>query len=155
LLFVPLTLWAGYSPACFCFAAAGGAFILFGDDQWVLKECGRRVKWKLGELKLRMHPDKYRLVPTDKGVDFAGFVAFASGRVRVRSSSVRRFDRRFRRMLWQAKNRRLDPAEVTTRVRAWGAHVAHAQSYGLRSTLLGRRRERRHRPAMARVTGAR
>ena len=130
-------------------------FILFGDDQWMLKECGRRVKQKLGEVKLRMHPDKYRLVPTDKGVDFAGFVAFASGRVRVRSSSVKRFDRRFKRMLWEAKNRQIDSSEVRTSVRAWGAHVAHAQSYGLRSTLLGRRRERRRRTAMARVTGAR
>jgi hypothetical protein len=126
-------------------------FILFGDDPGVLREHGARVNEKLNHLRLRMHPDKYRLVPTAKGVDFAGFVVFASGRVRVRSSSVHRFDRRYRRLLWEANHKQRDPADVTMRVRAWGAHAAHAQSYGLRSTLLGRRREGR----TARVTGAR
>lgn len=116
-------------------------FILFGDDRAELREQGARVKEKLGELRLSMHPDKYRLVHTDKGVDFAGFVLFSGGRVRVRSSSVRRFDRRYRRLLWEIKRRRRDPADVRVRVQAWGAHVSHAQSYGLRTTLLGRTRE--------------
>ncbi len=128
-------------------------FILFGDDAWVMRELGNRVKNKLGELRLRMHPDKYRLVRTDKGVDFAGFVVFDSGRVRVRSSSVRRFDLRYRRLLGEANHKQRDPADVTMRVRAWGAHAAHAQSYGLRSTLLRLRRQRRQRTN--RVTGAR
>ncbi|MEI8197874.1 MAG: RNA-directed DNA polymerase, partial [Phycisphaerae bacterium] len=137
-------------------------FILFGADRQVLREQGRRVKAKLGELRLRMHPDKYRLVQTADGVDFAGFVVFANGRIRVRAASVRRFDRRYRRLLWEAKHTRLPLADVSMRVQAWGAHVAHAQSYGLRSTLLGRQREkpwwgkgRVKSGGMVRVTGAR
>lgn len=128
-------------------------FVLFGDDQWVLRELGSRVKNKLGEFRLRMHPDKYRLLPTGKGVDFAGFVVFDSGRVRVRSSSVRRFDQRYRRLIWEANRKMRDPADVTMRVRAWGAHAAHAQSYGLRSALLSLRRHRRRQTK--RVTGTR
>ncbi|GJQ27725.1 MAG: hypothetical protein HBSAPP02_27570 [Phycisphaerae bacterium] len=116
-------------------------FLLFGDARAALKGCGARIKDKLSEMCLRMHPDKYRLLPTDKGVDFAGFVVFADGRVRVRSSSVRRFDRRYRRMLWEVNRKRRVPADLTMRVRAWGAHVAHAQSYGLRADVLGRRRK--------------
>ena len=124
-------------------------FLLFGDDRGLLREHGARIKEKLAELRLRMHPDKYRLMPTGKGVDFAGFVVFADGRVRVRSSSVRRFDRRYRRMLWEVNQKRREPADVTMRVRAWGAHVAHAQSYGLRGDVLGRKR------GSLRVTGRR
>ena len=37
---------------------------------------------KLAELRLEVHPDKYRLVLTACGVDFAGFVMYANGRVR-------------------------------------------------------------------------
>ena len=124
-------------------------FLLFGDRQSVLREHGVRIKEKLTELHLRMHPDKYRLMPTSKGVDFAGFVVFGDGRVRVRSSSVRRFDRRYRRMLWEVNHNLRDPADLTARVQAWGAHAQHAQSYGLRADVLGRRRN------SLRVTGRR
>jgi len=115
-------------------------FLLFGDSRPPLRDSGDRIKAKLAELRLRMHPDKYRLMPTSKGVDFAGFVVFADGRIRVRSSSVRRFDVRFRRMLWEVNRFVRPPADLMSRVRAWGAHVAHAQSYGLRAAVYGRRR---------------
>ena len=100
-------------------------------------------------LRLRMQPDKYRLMPTAGGVDFAGFVVFADGRIRVRSSSVRRFDRRYRQLRWEVNHKLRDPADLTMRVQAWGAHVQHAQSYGLRADVLGRRR------GCKRVTGRR
>ena len=118
-------------------------FILFGDNRAALKDYGGLIKGKFAELWLTMHPDKYSIVPTAKGVDFAGFVVFNDGRIRVRSSTVRRFDRRYRQMLWEANHKRRDPADVTMRVRAWGAHVEHAQSYRLRADVLGRRRPQR------------
>jgi hypothetical protein len=124
-------------------------FLLFGDDRAALRGHGERIRAKLAELRLRMHPDKYRLMPTGGGVDFAGFVVFADGRIRVRSSSVRRFDRRYRQLLWEVNHKLRVPADLTQRVRAWGAHVQHAQSYGLRADVLGRRRGRK------RVTGRR
>ena len=113
-------------------------FILFGDDRRALREFGRRVKESLAGLRLRMHPDKYRVMPTSKGVDFAGYVFFADGRVRVRSASVKRFDRRYRRMRWEVKRRMRESADLTMRVRAWVAHARHAQSYGLRRAVLCR-----------------
>jgi hypothetical protein len=105
----------------------------------VLKEQGRRIKQNLGRLRLEMHPDKYRLLPTRCGVDFAGYVVFANGRIRVRSSSVRRFQRRYRHMLWEARHGGRKPSKVTESVRAWVAHAAHAQSEGLRRSVLCRR----------------
>jgi len=113
-------------------------FVLFGDDQRVLKEHGRLVKEKLAELHLRMHPDKYRLLPTCCGVDFVGFVVRADGRIRVRTATARRFHRRFHSMRWEVKQRWRSAASVTTSVRAWVAHVKHAQSVGLRRAVLSR-----------------
>jgi len=124
-------------------------FLLFGDDRAQLRGHGARLRDMLAELRLRMHPDKYLLMPTAGGVDFAGFVVFPDGRIRVRSSSVRRFDRRYRHLLWEVNHKLRIPPDLTRRVRAWGAHVQHAQSYGLRADVLGRRR------GCKRVTGRR
>jgi len=62
----------------------------------------------------------------------------ADGRVRVRAAGVRRFARRYRRMIHEAKCGRLPVAAVTQSVRAWIAHTAHAQSWGLRRAVLSR-----------------
>ncbi len=40
-------------------------FLLFGDDRAALQRQGRQVRQKLAELRLEIHPDKYRLVPTE------------------------------------------------------------------------------------------
>jgi RNA-directed DNA polymerase len=116
-------------------------FLLFGPDRATLRQQGAAVREKLAELRLEMHPDKYRLLPTRRGVDFAGFVVFADGRIRVRSSSVRRFDERYKRLLWHARHRRESPAVVTQSVCAWVAHARHAHSFGLRGSVLTGRRE--------------
>jgi hypothetical protein len=52
------------------------------DDRTLLRRQGDAVREKLSELRLEIHPDKYRLMPTHTGVDFAGFVVRADGRVR-------------------------------------------------------------------------
>jgi Reverse transcriptase (RNA-dependent DNA polymerase) len=114
-------------------------FLLFGNSRAMLRRQGRQVQEKLAELRLEIHPDKYRLTSTDRGVDFAGFVVRVDGRVRVRSSSVRRFDRRYKQLLWDLRQRRISAAEVTQSVGAWVAHARHAQSYGLRRSVLARR----------------
>lgn len=114
-------------------------FLLFGDDRAALRRHGRQVRAKLHALRLEVHPDKYRLVPTAAGVDFAGYVVFADGRVRVRSSSVRRFDRRYKKMLWDLRRHRMRAAKLTESVRAWAAHASHAQSYGLRRSVFAGR----------------
>lgn len=113
-------------------------FLLFGQDCGLLKEQGQRVKEKLTSLHLRMHPDKYRLVPARCGIDFVGFVVHADGRVRVRTATVRRFQKRFHAMRWEVRQRQRSAARVTTSVRAWIAHVKHAQSVSLRRAVLSR-----------------
>jgi len=113
-------------------------FVLFGNDRGRLKDEGHQVQQKLRSLQLCMHPDKYRLIPTRCGVDFVGFVLRADGRIRVRNATARRFQDRFRAMRWEVGQRRRPAASLTTSVRAWVAHVKHAQSVGLRRAVLSR-----------------
>lgn len=97
--------------------------VLFGDDPGVLRAQGRAVKEQLAALRLRMHPDKYRLRPTALGVDFVGYVAFRDGRIRMRRASVRRFERRYRRRRFLVERKLADPADLAASVRSWVAHA--------------------------------
>jgi len=113
-------------------------FRLFDHDRSRLRAHGRAAKSKLAELRLTMHPDKYRLRPTRVGVDFVGFVVFADGRIRMRRASVRRFERRYRRRRWEVERFGADAAALSASVRSWVAHAQHAHSQGLRREVLGR-----------------
>jgi hypothetical protein len=111
-------------------------FVLFAGERATLRAWGRALKAELAALRLRMHPDKYRLRPTRGGVDFVGFVVFADGRIRVRRASVRRFERRYRRRRFLVERGQADAAALTESVRAWVAHARHAKSRELRRAVL-------------------
>ena len=111
-------------------------FLLFGDDRGRLREWGEAVREKVGSLRLEIHPDKYRLLRSDCGVDFCGFVVFADGRIRVRRQTARRFHRRYRAKLAAVNARVGDVASLSRSVAAWCGHVKHAQSWRLRRAVL-------------------
>jgi len=113
-------------------------FLLFGNDRAELKRQGNAVRDKVAELRLSIHPDKYRLLPTTQGVDFVGFVNFPDGRRKLRNDNVRRFERRLSRLKFEASRGEREWAQVTRSVQSWIAHASHAQSYHLRQDLLGR-----------------
>jgi len=112
-------------------------FLLFGHNKAELRAQGRVLKrWVCHQLRLEVHPDKYQLLYSSAGVDFCGFVVFADGRVRVRSQTARRFQRRFRHQLRLALQKEIGFAKVRASVAAWIGHVKHAQSIGLRRAVL-------------------
>ena len=113
-------------------------FLLFGGSRAEVREHGEAARDYLRDLRLKIHPDKYRALRCADGVDFCGFVVRADGRVRVRTAGVRRFARRYRQMRREARHGRMTMAAVTQSVRAWIAHTEHAQSWGLRRAVLSR-----------------
>lgn len=115
-------------------------FLLFADSRAEAREWGRRCKDYLDAIGLEIHPDKYRLGLTAReGADFCGFVCYSNGRIRVRSASVRRYQKRLKE-LKEAGNMR----ELGQSVRSWIGHVQHAQSWHLRLAVLSGRNSRRH-----------
>ena len=113
-------------------------FLIFGGSRAEVRELGEAARGFLRGLRLEIHPDKYRVCRTDDGVDFCGFVMRSDGRVKVRESGVRRFKRRYRRLLREARHGRIPLSDVTQSVRAWVAHAEHAQSWRLRRAVLSR-----------------
>ena len=119
-------------------------FLLFGESRGQLREMGRQVRQWLASLELEIHPDKYRLIRTDDGVDFVGFTVFNDGRIRLREKSLKNFRRRYRRLIGNVKRGSMKPAALTATVKSWVAHARHAHSEPLRAGLLGSpRRSRR------------
>lgn len=107
-------------------------FLLFADSRGQARAWGRECKLYLDALGLEIHPDKYRLGLTAReGADFCGFVCYASGRIKVRSASVRRYQKRF-----CALQKSGDVREISQSVRSWIGHVQHAQSWRLRAAVL-------------------
>jgi hypothetical protein len=111
-------------------------FLLFGPDRATVRAWGEAARCHLAGLRLEIHPDKYRLCATSSGVDFCGFVVRADGRIRVRRASARRFQRKFRHRKWQWRRGECGAADVRATVKAWVAHVSHAQSWRLRAAVL-------------------
>ncbi len=70
-------------------------FLLFGESREQARLRGVAIRKYLADLRLEIHPDKYRLCRTEReGADFCGFVCYASGRIKVRGASVRRYVKR-------------------------------------------------------------
>jgi hypothetical protein len=111
-------------------------FILFGPDRATLHRWGRQCRDYLTGRRMEIHPDKYRLCRTAEGVDFCGFVVRADGRVKLRSSGVRRFRRRFLKLKYEWKAGRVEAADVRDAVRSWVAHASHAHTWRLRGKVL-------------------
>jgi len=112
-------------------------FATLGDDKGWLWEVKAAIEEYLEtRLRLRLHPKKQWVLPVTDGVDFLGYRVFPTHR-RVRRSSGWRFARRLKRMQEQYRKGTIDLAKVRQRIASWLGHAAHADTYGLRSALLG------------------
>ena len=107
-------------------------FLLFGNDRALLKAQGRQVREYVKTLRLNLHPDKFRMMATNNGVDMVGFVQFPNGRIRVRDKNVRLFTRRLDRQAWLVRRGHMDIENLRTRTKSWIAHSKNAQTRGLR-----------------------
>ena len=115
-------------------------FLIFAQSRKQARDWGNAAKVRLREMKLEIHPDKYRLCRTDReGADFCGFVCFSSGQIKVRGTSVRRYVKRLARV-----KRDGSVAEIKASVCAWVSHVSHADSWRLRASVLGGKKRVRH-----------
>jgi len=110
-------------------------FALFHDDPAVLAEWRARIEAFLARRRLRLHPDKTAILPTQAPAEFLGYVLLPGGRRRLPEDNVRRLRNRLRglRDRWRAGTVTRD--EVERRVGAWLAHAAHADTWRLRAAI--------------------
>jgi retron-type reverse transcriptase len=117
-------------------------FLIFADDKTCLEETRRRLVRFLEDYRLKLHPGKSRVYRVMDGVTFLGWRIFPD-RMRLVRGNVVRFRRRLRVMEKRYEAGEIDWEEVHPRVRAWIAHAAHGDTWGLRSRIFARSAFRR------------
>jgi retron-type reverse transcriptase len=112
-------------------------FVVLGDDKgWLWEVRAAMDEYLQTRLRLHLHPKKQWVLPVTNGVDFLGYRVFPTHR-RLRRSSGWRFARRLKRMQEQYRKGTIDLVKVRQQIASWLGHAAHADTYGLRSALLG------------------
>jgi RNA-directed DNA polymerase len=110
-------------------------FIILGESKNDLKRVYQAITQFLKDrLGLELHPKKVRIFPTRLGVDFVGYVVFPD-HIRLRSKNVRRFRKRFKKLLQKQKEGQISPEELFNRTQSWVAHAKHADTFRLRQKL--------------------
>lgn len=120
-------------------------YIRYVDDFVILHNSAKQLaEWKLAvdellqrELLLALHPQKSRIMPFGRGVDFLGFRCFYHFRL-LRKENVRKVLRRLDNFATLLKEGKAEPAAVLESLRGWNAYATHASTYKLRRALMGK-----------------
>ncbi|MEZ5400671.1 MAG: reverse transcriptase domain-containing protein [Bryobacteraceae bacterium] len=109
--------------------------LLFANSKACLHEYRRLAALRLDALRLQLHPVKTRIQATRDGVAFLGFRVYRTHR-RLLPHSGHRASRRLRRLIQEHDSKAMLLADAGTSVRAWIAHAANGNTYGLRRSML-------------------
>jgi len=126
-------------------------YIRYVDDFILLSESGEELAlWRIKiadfvreNLELMIHPQKQRIAPVSDGIDFLGYIV-RPGYILVRKRVTNNFRRELRRVGKIAeKNGAIEfppivVAKTNSIVNSYFAHFNHANSYRLKSALVGK-----------------
>ena len=73
----------------------------------------------------------------DNGIPYLGMVVFHS-HCRLKNRNARAFEARLKHWQTHIANGEFDVATMTQRIQGWVAHAKHANTVGLRQTILGK-----------------
>ena len=94
-----------------------------------------RVAAFLEGRRLRLHPEKTRILETGAPAAFLGFVLLPGGRRHLPEENMRRFRNRLRALRNRWRAGRATREEIERRVGAWIAHAEHADTRRLRRAI--------------------
>jgi retron-type reverse transcriptase len=101
-------------------------FALFADDPGILAGWREAIGHFLEGRRLRLHPRKTFIAPTQDPATFLGFVLHAGRGRALPDDNVARFRNRLRSMRDRSRAGTLSEADMRLRIAAWKAHAAHA-----------------------------
>ena len=110
-------------------------FALFHDDLERLEDWRGRITRFLEGRRLRLHPNKTRIMETGEPAEFLGFVLLPGGGRRLPEANVRRFRNRLRGLRDRWRAGRVTREDVQRRVGSWIAHAEHANTWRLRQAI--------------------
>lgn len=109
--------------------------LFFHTDKKVLRKYqANMVDFLYEQLYLTINPRKVRVYPARHGVSFVGYIIYPFS-MRLRSSSVRNFKKKYKKLCQRLSAGEISPAEFDASFNAWKAHASHANTYHLVKSL--------------------
>jgi len=97
--------------------------LLFSDDRQQLWGAVESLRERLGQYRLRLHPRKTHVQPTDCWLPWLGMRILGS-RCRISQQGIQRFVRRMRRQRREYADGAIDAARIRQSLHAWLGHVS-------------------------------
>lgn len=110
-------------------------FAVFSDSKQELWDWKARIVGKLGQLRLRIHPESAQVMPCAAGIPWLGFVIYPEYK-RLKSRKVVEASRRLKGRFADWQQGKISFAEFDASVQGWVNHVCYADSWGLRKKML-------------------
>ena len=110
-------------------------FVCFANEKRYLWDLKSAIDAHVAGLRLRLHRHKCAVRPVQAGTPFLGYVVYPYHR-RLRRGNGVRFMRRVSRLQHQFARGQIGVEAVRASVQAWTAHASHADTHGLRRSLL-------------------
>ncbi len=111
-------------------------FLIFSNSKTQLCECREAIREYLCRLRLKLHPRKCVISCCGNGIPFLGYRIFPTHRL-LAKRNVRQFRRRLAKLIDRHATGKLSLQDLRCRISSWVGHASQANSYSLRSEILG------------------
>jgi retron-type reverse transcriptase len=111
-------------------------FVAFCNKKERLRQAKQAMTGFLASLRLKIHPKKCRIHRVKEGVRFLGYRIFPTHRLLIKDNAFR-MRRRLKKMSALYLEGDISLARVHQSVQSWIGHASHADTYRLRSRILG------------------
>ena len=128
--------WMKETMGCRLYVRYVDDFVVLNDGKKRLHALVPVIEGYLSGLGLALHPRKRSVFPVTEGCDFMGYRIWPDHR-RLRPENGYRFRRRLRAMARDYRDGKIDQESVRASVMSWLGHAQHADTWGLRRSVLG------------------
>ncbi len=112
-------------------------FLLFSNDKDELLDWRKMIIAKLMIFRLTLHETNAQAHPASEGFPFLGFIIFPTHRRLKRRKGIA-FQRKYQKMLREYAKGNVTRDQITASVQGWVNHVRHANTWGLRRSILSK-----------------
>ncbi len=111
-------------------------WVVFDNSRERLHEIKREIEDYLDSLRLKLHEKKCRIYRVEEGVTFLGYRIFPTHRL-LKKENVLHMRRKLKKLSGMRKTGEISIRKLNQSIQSWIGHASHADTYRLRSRVLG------------------
>ena len=113
-------------------------FVLLHRDRKILEKWKTKIDEFLKEhLKIKLHPEKSRIISLKRGITLLGFRIFSKYRL-LKKSNTKRIWKRLNRFKQKYNEGKISKEEIMQSVEGWLAYAEFANTYKLRNNVVAK-----------------